>query len=80
MKKDTSSIPVQGRREFLTKVSLTTALGLFGASGSMGAYSAENSIYPDQPSNTMPSIMLGQHKISRLVCGSNPILGYSYQG
>jgi len=24
--------------------------------------------------------MLGQHKISRLVCGSNPMLGYSYMG
>ncbi len=24
--------------------------------------------------------MLGQHRISRLICGSNPILGYSYMG
>jgi hypothetical protein len=28
----------------------------------------------------MPSIMLGQHQISRFICGSNPILGYSYLG
>lgn len=28
----------------------------------------------------MPSIQLGPHRISRLVAGSNPILGYSYAG
>ncbi len=29
---------------------------------------------------TLPSIQLGKHRISRLVTGSNPILGYSYLG
>ena len=28
----------------------------------------------------MPTIQLGPHRISRLVAGSNPILGYSYSG
>ena len=28
----------------------------------------------------LPLIQLGQHRISRLVAGSNPILGYSYAG
>jgi len=26
----------------------------------------------------MPTIQLGKHKVSRLVCGSNPLLGYSH--
>jgi hypothetical protein len=28
----------------------------------------------------MPTITLGSFRISRLICGSNPILGYSYLG
>jgi hypothetical protein len=28
----------------------------------------------------LPTIQLGKHRISRLVAGSNPILGYSYSG
>jgi hypothetical protein len=28
----------------------------------------------------MPTITLGSHQISRLICGSNPLLGYSYMG
>ncbi|MBI5683876.1 MAG: hypothetical protein HZC54_02225 [Verrucomicrobia bacterium] len=28
----------------------------------------------------MPAIQIGKHRISRLVAGSNPILGYSYSG
>jgi len=28
----------------------------------------------------MPTIQLGKHRVSRLVAGSNPILGYSYSG
>jgi len=29
---------------------------------------------------TLPTIQLGPHRVSRLVAGSNPILGYSYMG
>jgi hypothetical protein len=28
----------------------------------------------------LPTIQLGKHRLSRLVAGSNPILGYSYAG
>ncbi|MCX7825586.1 MAG: hypothetical protein N2689_08500, partial [Verrucomicrobiae bacterium] len=28
----------------------------------------------------MPMIQLGKHRVSRLIAGSNPILGYSYSG
>ena len=33
-----------------------------------------------QPPALLPTIQLGKHRISRLVAGSNPILGYSYMG
>jgi hypothetical protein len=33
-----------------------------------------------QTAAPLPSIQLGKHRISRLVTGSNPILGYSYLG
>ncbi len=32
------------------------------------------------PSGPLPAIQIGKHRISRLVAGSNPILGYSYSG
>ena len=80
MNKSNSNISDFGRREFLSKVTFTTALGLLGTSGTMGAYSEKNSYSPDQSLTTMPSIMLGEHRISRLICGSNPFLGYSYLG
>lgn len=80
MEKFHSDNSVLGRRKFLSKVAFTTALGLMGASGSKQAYSEITSPLPGQSPNTLPSIMLGHHKISRLICGSNPFLGYSYLG
>jgi hypothetical protein len=80
MKKSNSDISDYGRRKFLSKVTCTTALGLLGTAGIQGVYSEENSASPDHSKFTMPTIMLGQHRISRLICGSNPLLGYSYQG
>jgi hypothetical protein len=59
---------------------MTAAIGLLGTSRIKGAISKENSRDLGQSLETMPSIMLGQHRISRLICGSNPILGYSYLG
>jgi len=80
MDKSNSNITVFDRREFLSKVTFTAAIGLLGTSGVKGAFSEENNSYLDQSLATMPSIMLGQHRISRIICGSNPILGYSYLG
>ncbi|NUQ63054.1 MAG: hypothetical protein HUU20_11305 [Pirellulales bacterium] len=71
-----------GRREFLSMLSAAAASGLFGAAASAAP--------PDVPASApgaapqagpaMPTIMLGKHQVSRLVAGSNPILGYSYMG
>ncbi len=33
-----------------------------------------------EPASPLPTIQFGRHRISRLVAGSNPILGYSYMG
>jgi len=69
-----------GRREFLTKLSAVAALGLIGDAGFKGATAADQTSNPGQPESAMPTITLGSHRISRLICGSNPILGYSYMG
>ena len=80
MNKCNSKTTAFGRREFLSRVTSTATIGILGTSGITGAFSEENTGYLDQPQTTMPSIMLGQHQISRLICGSNPILGFSYLG
>jgi hypothetical protein len=57
------------RRSFLTQLAgLATATALPRIIGAA------------EPAAAMPTIQLGKHRISRLVAGSNPILGYSYSG
>jgi hypothetical protein len=61
-------VPV--RREFLKDTALgLAALGLGG-----DAMSAA------EPNEAMPTIQLGRYRVSRLVVGANPMLGYSYMG
>lgn len=69
-----------GRREFLRKLSAAAALGLIDAAGVKGASAVDQTGNSGQPKSAMPMITLGSHRISRLICGSNPILGYSYLG
>jgi len=69
-----------GRREFISKLSMAAALGIVGSTGSIGAFSDGMKENTPQTVNAMPTIKLGQHTISRLICGSNPLLGYSYMG
>jgi hypothetical protein len=69
-----------GRRKFLSMISAAAAIGLIRVNGIKGAipdYQADNDM---QPKQAMPTISLGPHKISRLICGSNPIGGISYMG
>ncbi|MGA2033072.1 MAG: hypothetical protein ABSG68_12505 [Thermoguttaceae bacterium] len=66
-----------GRREFLTQVSAAAAAGAVGLRGATAAESTRTA----PPATTpvpLPSIQLGPHRISRLVCGWNPIGGYSH--
>jgi len=69
-----------GRREFLTKLSAAAALGLIGATHVKGASLLKRISNAGKIQSAMPMISLGTHRISRLICGSNPILGYSYLG
>lgn len=68
-----------GRREFLSglsKVVTASALVLGSSSIGKGSSTAE----PLPPASPLPTIRLGQHSITRLIVGSNPISGYSYMG
>jgi hypothetical protein len=65
---------VAARRQFLGQ--LFTAVAAVVLEPGRAAASPE--ALPAAPS--LPSIQLGKHRISRLVTGSNPILGYSYLG
>jgi hypothetical protein len=62
------------RREFISKISLAATAGLMSSN-------ALNSAAPEYPAaSSIPEIRLGPHNISRLIVGSNPMLGYSYMG
>lgn len=69
-----------GRREFISRLSMAATLGFIGTTGIKGALTGDNSTDIPQTGNAMPTIKLGSHTISRLICGSNPMLGYSYMG
>ena len=69
-----------GRREFISRLSMMAALGAIGSAGSLDAFYDDKRAKTVQTGNVMPTIKLGPHTISRLICGSNPFLGYSYMG
>jgi hypothetical protein len=62
------------RRSFLAQLAGLAAATALNPTRDVGA--AEVSL----PSGPLPTIQIGKHRISRLVAGSNPILGYSYSG
>jgi hypothetical protein len=63
-----------GRREFLLEITAAAA-GSPLIRAEMGR--AEQTA---SPAPLLPTINLGEHKITRLIVGSNPISGYSYMG
>lgn len=78
--KDKNSDFSAGRRQFISKLCIAAAAGLANPS-LIKASSGETVAGANTFSlPAMPSINLGPHRISRLVCGSNPLLGYSYLG
>ncbi|MCX7006374.1 MAG: hypothetical protein NTY53_03845 [Kiritimatiellaeota bacterium] len=60
---------MSNRRSFLTQLVGLAAVTALPHSGGAA-----------EPTAAMPTIQLGKHRISRLLAGSNPILGYSYSG
>ena len=68
-----------GRREFLSGLSAVAAgSALVLGSSCMGQGPAGAD--PTPPAPPLPVIRLGDHHITRLIVGSNPISGYSYMG
>jgi hypothetical protein len=63
-----------GRRGFLSRVS--AAASAAAAWGAAHAAAGEG----QKPAERLPTIQIGQHTITRLVAGSNPLSGYSYLG
>jgi hypothetical protein len=61
-----------GRRSFLKKCSAAAVAGFVTQHASGAA--------AEPTDGKLPTIALGEHRISRLVVGSNPVLGYSYMG
>jgi len=66
------------RREFLRRLSLGAA-GTALAGGRM-CQGKETSAAGSDSAGPLPTIRLGEHQVSRLVVGANPIGGYSYLG
>jgi hypothetical protein len=74
MDSDIHKIPAIGRREFLLGLSAAAA-------GSTLVHAGNNQTeHNTSPAPLLPTINLGEHKITRLIAGSNPISGYSYLG
>lgn len=67
-----------GRREFLSRLSVAAT----GSALAISTCPAEESVSADtaSPAPLLPTIQLGSHRITRLIAGCNPILGYSYMG
>jgi hypothetical protein len=70
-----------GRREFLSKLSSATTIGLLGTAsyGISSDTTGQNSPH-DKTGSELPAISFGKYQISRLICGSNTINGNSYMG
>jgi len=74
MDHDIPAVHTIGRREFL--------LGLSAAAAGSTLVHAETdrAEHTASPAPLLPTINLGEHRITRLIAGSNPISGYSYMG
>lgn len=68
-----------GRREFLSRLSAAAAGSALGLSN-IGRGEESRSGVRASAGAKLPTIRLGEHSITRLIAGSNPILGYSYMG
>lgn len=69
------AVPTIGRREFLLGLSAAAAAG-----SHLVRAGTSKTEHKTSPAPLLPTINLGEHKITRLIVGSNPISGYSYMG
>jgi len=78
MNSNKNKTPEMGRREFLSQLSLS----MTGSSLALATTQGQKALAKESSSLTplLPIIRLGDHHITRLIVGSNPISGYSYLG
>ena len=79
MDSDRPDASVTARRAFLSRLSLAAA----GSALAIGRTSRGQETPPPAAKPTgqpLPTIRLGDHHVTRLIVGSNPISGYSYMG
>jgi hypothetical protein len=78
MDSDKHEAPGMGRREFLSQLSVAVTGSTMALVTTQGqSVSAEDTLSPEP---LLPTIRLGDHRVTRLIAGSNPISGYSYMG
>jgi hypothetical protein len=78
MDSDKHEAPGMGRREFLSQLSVAVTGSTLALATAQGQnVSAEETL---SPAPLLPTIRLGEHRVTRLIVGSNPISGYSYMG
>jgi len=79
MSLDECHVNATGRREFLSRLSLAVT----GSALAIGKTSRAAETPPaaaTSPAPLLPTIRLGDHRVTRLIAGSNPVSGYSYMG
>jgi hypothetical protein len=67
------------RREFLRRLSLGIA-GSAIVGGGMSRAKETSAATAESAGSSLPTIRLGEHQVTRLIVGANPISGYSYLG
>ncbi len=78
MDSDKHKVSQMGRREFLSHLSVT----MTGSTMAL-VTTQDQSVYAEDSLShkpLLPTIRLGEHRVTRLIVGSNPISGYSYMG
>ena len=79
MHSDRCGMNEASRREFLLRLSLGVA-GTALAAATMSRGREASAAGSDSAGPLLPTIRLGEHQVTRLVVGANPIGGYSYLG
>jgi hypothetical protein len=79
MGSNTGKLQNVGRREFLSQLSVA-ATGSMLAFGRTSPAASGGSADVGSPAPPLATIRLGEHRVTRLIAGSNPISGYSYMG
>ena len=79
MNSDRCDANVTPRREFLSRFPLAVA-GSVLAVGTVSGATPAPPVVTESPAPLLPTIRLGDHHVTRLIAGSNPISGYSYMG